>query len=154
MTLPGCYWRPRFWVSTESQWPFNVRIIVHLNCCSMTWRFHSIYLRIFTQQGRPNQDGTVWWNDQSRLTVLVLFLRVLPSFTGFYWVLLGFIRFYWVSLGFTRSYLVLLRFTGFYWVTLGFTGSYLVLLGFTNFTGFYLVLLGFTGFHWVLLGLT
>ncbi len=35
----------------------------------------------------------------------------LPSFTGFYWVLLGFTEFYRVLLGFT----------GFYWVLPGFT---------------------------------
>ena len=37
---------------------------------------------------------------------LGLHFSVLPSFTGFYWVLLGFPGFY----------LVLLGFTGFYWV--------------------------------------
>ena len=62
---------------------------------------------------------------------------VLPSFTGFYLVLLGFTGFYWVLLGYTWFYLVLLGFTMFYWVLLGFTG-------------FYWVLLGITWFYWVI----
>ena len=49
----------------------------------------------------------------SSLVFLLLaeFYRVLPSFTGFYWVLLGF----------TGFYRVLPSFTGFYWILLGFT---------------------------------
>ena len=71
-----------------------------------------------------------------------VFTGFLPTFTGFYWVLLGF----------TGFYLVLLRFTEFYWVLLGFTEFYWVLLGFI---WFYWVLLDFTEFYkisiWVLL---
>ena len=57
----------------------------------------------------------------------------LPSFTGFYWVLLGFIGFHWAVLG---SY-------GFYRVFTGFLPEII---------GSYWVLLGFIGFHWAVLG--
>ena len=93
--------------------------------------------------------------------------RVLPGFTGFYWiptsfmgfypVILGFTEFHWVLLGFTGFYLVLLDFTGlpgftgFYRVSLVFSGFYWILM---SFMGFYPVLRGFTEFHWVLLGFT
>ena len=61
---------------------------------------------------------------------------LLPSFTGFYWVLPSSTKFYWVL---TEFYRVLPSFTGFYWVLLR---VYLVLLRFTK---FYWVSLGFTG---------
>ena len=51
-------------------------------------------------------------------------LQVLPSFTGFYLVLLGFTGFYRVLLGFTGFYWVLPSFTGFYWVLPSFTVYY------------------------------
>ena len=60
----------------------------------------------------------------------LLFSRLPPYLTGFYWFFLGFTGF----------------FSGFYWVLLGFTGFHWVLLGFT---GFYYVLLGLTGFYLV-----
>ena len=89
------------------------------------------------------------------------FYWVLPSFTGFYLVLLGFIQFYWVLPSFTGFYTVLFGFTQFYWVSPSFTGFYLVLLDYTqfywvlpSFTEFYWVLPSFTGFYWVLLGFT
>ena len=68
--------------------------------------------------------------------VFTEFSRVLPSFTGFYRVLLGFkpngCLLFSKSKGFLLSF-ILFFFTEFYWVLLGFTGFYWVLLGFTDF---------------------
>ena len=84
------------------------------------------------------------------------FKRVLPRFTGFYWVLLGLLDIVRgvksTFIEFHRVYRVLSKF---YWVLLGFLWFYLVFLGFTSFfSGFNLVLPHFTGFYWVLLGFT
>ena len=75
----------------------------------------------------------------------------LPSFTGFYGVLID------LDQVLNRVYRVLPSFTEFYRVLLGFTGFYWVLPGFhwlgsssqwslPSFTEFYQVLLGFSGF--------
>ncbi len=72
----------------------------------------------------------------------LLFLQILPSFTGVTRVLVDFNGFYRIVLSFTGFHWVLPSFTGFYWVLLGSTGSYWVLL---DFTGFYWALLGLTG---------
>ena len=63
------------------------------------------------------------------------FYRVLPSFTGFYRVLLGFAQLVWVDLSFNGSHRVLMVFVG---ALLGSSQIYLVffLLGFTEFHEF------------------
>ena len=75
-------------------------------------------------------------------------LGFLPSFTGFYRILLGFIGIYRVLPGLTGFYWVLYSLTRLYWDLPGLTGFDL------GFTGFYRVLLGFTGFYLVLPGFT
>ena len=61
-------------------------------------------------------------------------LPVLPTLTGFYWVLsdltafscdlLGFTEFYWFFTEFFRFYHCLRGFTGFFWIFLLYTGFY------------------------------
>ena len=106
--------------------------LISLDCFFFYQVFLSVYLYLLFSRLPPYLTGFYWF-----------FL----GFTGFFfWVLLGFTGFHWVSLGFTGFYWVLLRFTRFNWVLLGLTIFYWVLLGFT---GFYWVLLGFTGFYLV-----
>ena len=68
----------------------------------------------------PSLTGFDW--------VLQRLYQHLPGFTGFYWVLLGYTGFYWVLLGFTWFYWVLRGLTEFY---RGYINTYRVLLGFT-----------------------
>ena len=77
-----------------------------------------------------------------------MFNLVLPSFTGFYRVLLGFTEFYWVLPSFTGFYRVLLVVRDSFLDLLSFTGIYRF---FSN--GFCIIFPSFTQYHPVVLNL-
>ena len=88
---------------------------------------------------------TIGFSALYRIVVLEFywFSFVLPSFTGFYRVLLSSTQFQLWFIGFFTWFYC---FTVFYWALPGFTGFYWVLLGFI---GFYWVLLGSVRFYWI-----